>query len=235
MSGEPLGGYQGAPRRLGGTVHRGPIPDFSVLVLKELRRRGWRKAPVVIASNADSCVLSYIDGMAATTRMLRNEAVQLECLTEVTRIVREFHDLLAGADLAGDREVVCHNDLQPPNTIYRRISGRLLPVALIDWDQAAPGDRLDDLAQLCWRFTGLGRSASCETVRERIAVILRTYGWRAGTKPVTKAMLRCQQKARDQIQVGAGDGDDMFQRLRDAGALESIQRDRDWTKAYLVD
>ena len=44
---------------------------------------------------------------------------QLEYLAEVARLVRQFHDLTAGTPLAGDQEVVCHNDLSPKNTVYR--------------------------------------------------------------------------------------------------------------------
>jgi len=38
---------------------------------------------------------------------------------EVARLVRQFHDLTAGTPLAGDQEVVYHNDLSPKNTVYR--------------------------------------------------------------------------------------------------------------------
>jgi aminoglycoside phosphotransferase (APT) family kinase protein len=39
-------------------------------------------------------------------------------------------------------DVVCHNDLFPPNVIFRDGS----PVGLIDWDLAAPAPRLYDVA-----------------------------------------------------------------------------------------
>ncbi|MEU8136458.1 phosphotransferase family protein [Streptodolium elevatio] len=64
----------------------------------------------------------------------------------VARLVREFHDLTAGTALAGEHEVVCHNDLSPRNTVYRPVSGSRRPVAFIDWDLAAPGARIDDVA-----------------------------------------------------------------------------------------
>lgn len=235
MSEELLGGYRGAPRRLGRTVRRGPIPDFPARVLKELRRQGWRHAPVVIARNDDGAILSYVDGMAATTRMLRNSAAEDDCLVGVTRLVREFHDLTAGGELAGDREVVCHNALEPVNTIYRRIGGTLTPVALVDWGLAAPGDRIDDIALICWRFTGLGRSVSVELVRRRIGVVLEAYGWEVGQQNMIQAMLSSQDRALSMIRARADAGEDKFQGLRDAGALESIRRDRSWTERNLVE
>ncbi|MGV4986738.1 hypothetical protein ACVB8X_12925 [Streptomyces sp. NRAIS4] len=60
-----------------------------------------------------------------------------ESLVAVARLLREFHDLTAGTALAGDHEVVCHNDLSPMNTVYRPVSGSLRPTAFIDWDLAA--------------------------------------------------------------------------------------------------
>jgi hypothetical protein len=235
MSEELLGTYQGAPRRLGRTVHRGPLPDFSARLLKELRRQGWRHAPAVIARNDDGAILSYIDGMAATTRMLRNSAAEDDCLSGVARLVREFHDLTAGSELAGDREVVCHNALEPVNTIYRRIGVTLAPVALVDWGLAAPGDRIDDVALICWRFTGLGRSAGAEMVRRRIGVVLEAYGRQSHQQEVVQAMLSSQDRALSVIGARAGAGEDKFKGLRDAGALESIRRDRSWTEQNLVD
>ena len=61
-------------------------------------------------------------------------------------LVREFHDLTPGTPLAGDAQVVCHNDLAPNNTVYSPGGSGLRPVAFIDWDLAAPGQRIHDVA-----------------------------------------------------------------------------------------
>ncbi len=68
----------------------------------------------------------------------------------------------------GDDKVVCHNDLAPRNTVYLQPaegSDRLLPVAFIDWDSAAPGRRVHDLAHLCWQWAGGATSDVVDATR----------------------------------------------------------------------
>lgn len=77
-------------------------------------------------------------------------------LAAVARLTRRLHDLTAGTALAGEAEVACHHDLSPANTVYDVSGGWWRPVAFIDWDLAAPGRRLADLAHLCWQYAGLG-------------------------------------------------------------------------------
>ena len=80
-------------------------------------------------------------------------------LVRVAELVREFHDLTVGTPLAGDAQVVCHNDLAPNNTVYSPDGSGLCPVAFIDWDLAAPGRRIHDVAHVCWQYLGLGPCA----------------------------------------------------------------------------
>ena len=52
---------------------------------------------------------------------------------------------------------MCHNELFPPNTVFR--SG--VPVAFIDWDTAAPGPRAWDLGSIAWRWVPFFRDEKC--------------------------------------------------------------------------
>jgi aminoglycoside phosphotransferase (APT) family kinase protein len=73
--------------------------------------------------------------------------------------------------------VVCHNDLSPKNTVYRDGGAGLRPTTFIDWDIAAPGKRIHDVAHVCWQYVGLGPGLSdADTAGRRIGVICDAYG-----------------------------------------------------------
>jgi hypothetical protein len=54
-------------------------------------------------------------------------------------------------------ETICYNELKPSNTVFR--SG--VPVALIDWDTAAPGPRAWDLGFAAWFWVPFWRDEKC--------------------------------------------------------------------------
>jgi Ser/Thr protein kinase RdoA (MazF antagonist) len=64
-----------------------------------------------------------------------------EQLVRATELIGRFHDATSGSALTGEEEVVCHNDLSPCNTVF--VKG--MPSAFIDFDEAAPGSRSQDL------------------------------------------------------------------------------------------
>jgi aminoglycoside phosphotransferase (APT) family kinase protein len=98
-------------------------------------------------------------------------------LVATARLIRRFHDATAGSSLAEACEVVCHGDLSPCNAVFRAGA----PVALIDFDNAAPGARLDDLgyALFLWLNIGTDGPAPDEQAR-RIRIVCTAYGVPAG-------------------------------------------------------
>ncbi|MDP9299490.1 MAG: hypothetical protein M3P43_01105 [Actinomycetota bacterium] len=41
-----------------------------------------------------------------------------EQLTDAARLLRRYHEATAGSALAGNEEVVSHNDISPMNTVF---------------------------------------------------------------------------------------------------------------------
>jgi len=96
-----------------------------------------------------------------------------EQLAASARLLRRFHDATAGSRLAGAAEVVCHNDFGPWNLVW--VDG--LPTGIIDFDNAAPGLRLDDLGYAVWKHLNIGllELPAREQFR-RIQLMAMTYG-----------------------------------------------------------
>ncbi|MEU3519790.1 phosphotransferase [Streptomyces sp. NPDC006654] len=155
-----------------------------------------------------------------------------ESLVTVARLVREFHDLTAGTPLAGDQEVVCHNDLSPKNTVYGLSSGELRPTAFIDWDLAAPGARIHDIAHVCWQYLDLGPSVTdVGEAARRMRLIVDSYELLDRHRLVS-TILWWQDRCRRGIERQADAGDVAMARLRDAGAVRHVRTAHQWVSDH---
>lgn len=130
------------PVRIGGTIRRafGANTKFAQSVLRHLTDAGVTWAPRALGIDEQGReAVSWIPGQTATS----GEQIDLH---ELARVVRRLHDLTA--TLVDRLECVIHDDLQPRNVVVRH----RWPVGLIDWEQARPGRRVEDVANLCWSF-----------------------------------------------------------------------------------
>jgi hypothetical protein len=169
-----LGGVANAGRvtRAGGHVlrPRGPYADSVDALLLSLRAAGFSGAPVPAGVTGDGRErLEFIEGDVALPPY-PDWAQSGESLASVAVLIRRFHDAsgaawsaeLAGlawsaeladpaggaADLAGGAglaggAVICHNDVCLENLVFQ--DG--VAIALLDFDFAAPGRPVYDLAQ----------------------------------------------------------------------------------------
>jgi aminoglycoside phosphotransferase (APT) family kinase protein len=110
--------------------------------------------------------------------------------------LRRFHDTTVGTDLAGDAEVVCHNDYGPWNLVWRRGE----PVAMFDFDESAPGDRVADVGYAVWKFLNLGvLTVSPDEQARRLDVFIGTYGDLSADAAVN-AVLASQDRMEQTVQ-----------------------------------
>lgn len=188
---EPLTGgnvSQGVVR-VGDTVRR-PVGPWTVAVhalLTHLHEVGFRAAPRPLGFDDQGReVLTYLPGAVVwPDRFALLDPDR--ALVRVARLIREFHDAVAGftppADArwqrlmpaeGGDIDLIAHHDLAPWNLV---VDGER-SWAFIDWDTAAPGSRLWDLAYAAHGFVPLSADPHWQRTDAgaRLRTLVDAYG-----------------------------------------------------------
>jgi len=228
------GGLINEVTRVADTVRRMPPRNAAYVhaLLQHFEHTGWAGAPRYLGIDDQGRVkLSFLDGV---TRADRSDlAVDTEsALAGVARLVREFHDLTAGTELAVEAEVVCHNDLDPRNTVYLQTADGPVPTAFIDWDIAAPGRRIHDVARIGWQYLGLGPGIqSVPEAARKLRLICDSYGLpdRGDLLDVT---VWWQDRCWRGILAGADARDPAMIRIRDAGLADTVRQAAEWTSDH---
>ncbi len=225
------GGFVNAIVRIGDTVRR-PLSgraEFVHRLLGFLEQHGWEGSPRLLGMDEQGReILSFLSGHVAWEAEQPAAVTSDESLVRAAELVRDLHDLTAGTQLSGNHDVVCHNDLAPKNTVYRDLGRGLRPTAFIDWDLAAPGERIHDVAHLCWQFLDLGPSVTDlgETCR-KIRLICDAYGLRQRTRLI-ETILWWQERCWRGILAGALAGEPAALRLRGVGAVDEVRAAQRW-------
>ncbi|WP_353946687.1 phosphotransferase [Streptomyces sp. HUAS MG91] len=229
---EPLpGGYVNGAVLVEGTVRKSPTARSPYVrrLLGLFEEHNLPGAPRHLGSDAQGReVLEYVAGYVPLEG--GDPAVRTDdALREVCALVRRAHDFTEGHPLAEGGEVVCHNDLSPRNTVYRRDGTLLKPVALIDWDLASPGLRIHDVAHLCWQFLGLGPGTDAAWAAGRLRLVSDAYGLTVDDRGrLVPTVLWWQERTTNGIRAGARGGDPALQDLVRAGVPDQIHAARTW-------
>lgn len=177
--------------RVGGTVRRPLRPTSAAThaLLRHLEDVGFSEAPRLLGvDDRGREVLSYVPGHAVTPPYPR-WALGEDALVSVAQLVRRYHEAVLSFDATVHRwspalppafsgeGLVTHNDLNLDNIVFR--DG--LAVALIDFDLAAPGSRLWDVACAARLWSPLRSPVDVDDARraralERFRVFVRAYG-----------------------------------------------------------
>src|SRR5262249_48333713 len=194
--------------RVGDTVRRPQKSNAAFVheLLLFLKNQGYSFAPHFLGVDEQGReILSYLEGhtLPGSGYFLSDDL-----LVQAALAIRRLHDVTAGSLLAHGHEVVAHNELGPHNTIFRE--SRL--IGLIDWDDAAPGTRLRDLANAIWCYVDVShRGWSAGEQARRIQLMCTTYGWNDPITLVNDIEADLQQALRNHEQAGRAGAVKIFQ------------------------
>jgi Ser/Thr protein kinase RdoA (MazF antagonist) len=140
-------------------------------LLLHLERESFPASPRFLGlDEEDREIFTYIEGTVPPGPQLYDDAQ----LAGVAVLLRNYHDAtisFAGRD--DGSEVICHNDFCPSNIVFR--DGQ--PVAIIDFDNAAPGPRMRDLGSAVPTFLHLGHPEyGIQEQLRRLRLFADSYG-----------------------------------------------------------
>lgn len=161
--------------RDGVTVRRPSTPasPFVAALLGLLHSRGFDGAPRYLRREGATDILDFLPG--EVPQRFRTWSDQQ--VSAAGALLRSFHDATRGSDLAGRFPVVCHHDPGPNNVVFRDE----VPMALIDFDTAAPGSPLEDLGYMAWTWCISTRpmAPAVEDQAAQVRVLADAYGLEA--------------------------------------------------------
>ena len=233
--------------RVGDTLRKpaGPHTAAVEAYLSFLNAAGFSGAPKTLGRDElGRHVLEFVPGELAYDL----PPMDLAGLRRVGRLIREFHDVSAGfrpppdaqwdvAILPDRSEIICHHDLARWNLVCA--GDRWV---FIDWDGAAPGSRLWDLAWSATSFVPLDPGGDPGWDASRVRALADGYGLTIEQRRELPPLIGAHSRAMfDLLQASALTGRQPWARLHAEGhgdywgpAAEYADRNIDvWTRALM--
>lgn len=247
------GGNTSVVVRVGDTVRRtaGHWTPAVHALLDHLESVGFDAAPRALGTDEQGReVLSWVEGEAGLlgTQRLADVFQTVGTCRAVGQWLRRFHQAQRGFSpdpalpwrvVPGRAlrrgEVVVHHDAAPYNTVLRP-DGSL---AVIDFDFAAPGDPVEDLALAVWAWTPLWhdpaavrREMGAVTTADRLhkfAAVVDGYAADAGQRArLADTVVQVMEGHARTLEELAAQGDPVFVRMVAAGHAGRPRRDAAW-------
>lgn len=243
----------GAVVRVGSTVLRPAnqhTPTIHAL-LRHVQAAGFDGVPEPLGLEPDGRErLSFLPGDVACPPFPGWSQTD-EVLASTAALLRRFHDATAGftppvgatwsdemADPAppSDDDVICHNDVCPENVVCR--DGRA--VALLDFDFAAPGRRVFDLAsfaRMCVPIDAPEDAARTNRTGldpfERLRLVADSYGLPPGRSELVDALDMQIRRGGKFVKRRVEAGEEAFIKMwNDSGGMARYHRRRAWFAAH---
>lgn len=248
--------------RIGDVVHRStPGSTYIHDLLRYLEAQGFVGAPRYLGMDAHGHErLSFLPGDVPGNAYPDCDPLiwSDEALVHTARLLRAYHDATRGywdeVKHSGWRnpylepdtdEVICHQDAAPYNLVYQ--DG--LPVALIDFDNAAPGPAVWDIVYTLYTTVPLSgfepeqgkpstiayeREAHAANRKRRIGLFLQAYGpmltsegssGHVSAEILEPWLLKRLDVLCRTLVDGAAQGNTAYQRMIDEGHVAHYQRE----------
>ncbi|WP_348540989.1 phosphotransferase [Streptomyces sp. SAI-041] len=237
----------GSVFRRGALVERPAPPNAHALHahLFALKDHGFDAAPTPVGLTADGREeLTFIPGDVAlppfppwvlTTTALESVGLLLRRLHAASATITVDPDVKWPQDLADPEggTMLCHNDVCPDNVVFR--DGRA--AALIDFDLAAPGRPLWDVAMAARYWVPMLDPVSAAALYPaaldapaRLRILAESYDLSAGERTVLPGVIeQATEVCRAFVTRRVADGDPVYlQALQDRGGWERWDRMQTW-------
>ena len=240
------GGNVSQVYRSGNTIRR-ELKSSSTRIhalLKHLENKDFTYAPKYLGIDEKGReILTFIEGEAGNDPIKKYMWTDV-VLIEIAKMLRLYHDSVSDfsfdssweslENTPDQREVICHNDF----AIYNIIFNNERPIGVIDFDVAAPGPRIWDIAYALYTCVPLSRfyltevgdkeyynsSQHANRIKRRVKLFFDAYGKGFEVDYREMVLLRLEGLCKT-ITRKAREGDLAFQKMIDEGHLDHYQND----------
>ncbi|TMU85074.1 aminoglycoside phosphotransferase [Bacillus sp. BHET2] len=221
--------------RSGDTVRRDLKKESSQIhkVLKHLENKNFNYAPKFLGiDDKNREILSFIEGEAGNYP-LKGYMWSNDALKEIAKMLRQYHDAVSDFPIEESWqpldntpqpfEVLCHNDF----AVYNIIFNYEKPVGIIDFDVAAPGPRLWDIAYTLYTCVPLSRHSRLDAdhTKQRVKLFFETYDIEGMDEGYVEMVLLRLEGLCKYMKRKAVEGNKAFLKMIDEGHLEHYQKE----------
>lgn len=230
----------------GDTIRRELKPGSTKIhkLLQHLENKNFNHAPKFLGTdNRGREILTHIEGEAGHYP-LKKYMWSNDVLKEIAEMLRRYHDSVSDFSIEENwqpidntpqpYEVLCHNDF----AIYNIIFNDKRPVGIIDFDVAAPGPRIWDIAYTLYTCIPLSRffyaengdavyyhsQKHADSTKQRVRLFFESYGMEIENDYLDVVILRLEGLCKT-IKRKAKEGNVAFQQMIKEGHLEHYQSD----------